>query len=256
MENSVKSELIVTSKPLLAVTLEELADPSIEVKFLNNFGKVEEESRDYINKVIELLREAFNQNPKVLGIAAPQIGIKSRIFGIRFNDQIKFFIDPIITKKKDLKVSVDTFPQLPNKEILLARPEEIEAVYYNEDFNYEDNIFKGAASRLFDQLVNVLDGITPDTLGLVSDINECGSFFDLSDEEKLEAVKIYAQFVNNLTKELTEEIEKNPEDQRLYRNLRFTENVVNGRSSIIGDGIPANRAQRRAYQKTHKNKRR
>jgi peptide deformylase len=41
----------------------------------------------------------MNENANILALAAPQIGHKVRIFGIRFNDTIKVFINPVITKK-------------------------------------------------------------------------------------------------------------------------------------------------------------
>ena len=44
----------------------------------------------------------------LMAISAPQIGIEKRIFCIKFNDEIKTFINPIITKKSDYKIVTET----------------------------------------------------------------------------------------------------------------------------------------------------
>jgi len=58
----------------------------------------------------------------------------------------------------------------PGKEFVIGRPEEITVVYYNEDFKYEDNKLMGYAAALFDQQYQLLEGVLPDELGLMSDI--------------------------------------------------------------------------------------
>ena len=93
----------------------------------------------------------LDANPDILALAAPQIGINKRIFCLRFNDQIKVFINPIITKKKGLTIAVETCCSMPGKEIVIGRPEEVTVVYYNEEFKYEDNKLLGAAASLLRQ---------------------------------------------------------------------------------------------------------
>jgi peptide deformylase len=112
-----------------------LSVPSEPLTFLTDQGAKTEEGEEIVNKI----KEVMNTNTELLALAAPQIGINKRIFCLRFNDQIKTFINPIITKKKGLNIVVETCASMPGKEIVIGRPEEITVVYYNDEFKYEDN---------------------------------------------------------------------------------------------------------------------
>ena len=123
------------------------------------------------------------------------------------------------------------------KEILITRPEEITVVYYTDEFKYEENKLLGIAARVFDQSCQLLDGITPDVLGLVSDIEEDGTLWDLNDEEMKQVVEIYKQYIDAKTKALEAEIKTDPELKAKYKELQFTEKVITGHANIIGRNI-------------------
>ena len=101
--------------------LEKLSQPSEPLAFLTEAGAQTEEGTEIVNKIKEVLAA----NEDLLALSAPQIGINKRIFCLKFNDQIKTFINPIITKKKGLKIAVETCGSMPGKEIVIGRPEEI-----------------------------------------------------------------------------------------------------------------------------------
>jgi peptide deformylase len=75
--------------------IEKLTSVAKPLQFLTEQGIEKEEGLEIIGKI----KEAMEADSAILALAAPQIGIDSRIFCIRFNDQIKTFINPIITKK-------------------------------------------------------------------------------------------------------------------------------------------------------------
>lgn len=152
-------------------------------------------------------------------------------------------------------MGVETFASMPGKEIFTSRPEEISAVYYTEDFKYEDNKLLGSAARLFDQQCQLLDGVTPDELGLVSDVKNDGPLADLTEDEWKELIGIYKQFVKTKSGSLESAIQEDEDCAKQYKSLKFTEAVVNGRAAIIDQGeagITKNRAQRRADVKLAK----
>ena len=169
----------------IIIDLENLQQPAEPLTFLTDTGAQTEEG----NGIIVKLKEVMNTNPELLALSAPQIGINKRIFCLRFNDQIKVFINPIITKKKGLNIAVETCASMPGKEIVIGRPEEITVVYYNEDFKYEDNKLLGVAASLFDQQAQILDGVMPSELGLVSDIESDGKIEDTDLEEIIKFYK-------------------------------------------------------------------
>ena len=211
--------------------IEKLTNPAAPLQFLTEQGVEKDAGLEIIGKI----KEVMEADPTILALAAPQIGIDSRIFCIRFNDQIKTFINPIVTKKGKYEIKPETFVSMPGKEILITRPEELTVVYYTDEFKYEENKLLGAAARLFDQHCQLLDGVTPAELGLVSDVETDGSLADLSEDEIAQVTDIYKQFIKAKADAFQKEIKEDPEVEKAYRQLKFTEKVINGEALVISD---------------------
>lgn len=211
--------------------LDELRVPAEPLTFITKEGLNKEEGQKIIDKLIEVLEA----NKNIISLAAPQIGINKRIFCIRFDDSIKVFINPVLIKKSGMIISPETFLELPDKEILIGRPKEITAVYYTKDFKYEENKFLDGAAKVFDQNMQLLDGILPDVLGLVSDIKEDGSLADLSENEIKELGEYYKNYVKVKLKALETTIKADKDLEKDYRSLKFSEGVINGRIQVISD---------------------
>jgi peptide deformylase len=215
----------------IITNLESLRQAAEPLKFISEAGLDKSEGET----IIKQLHEIMEADKTILTLAAPQIGVNKRIFCIRFEDTIKTFIDPIITKKSNYKIAPETFISMPGKEILISRPEDVTVVYYTADFKYEENKLLGAAARLFDQQAQLLDGVLPDDLGLVSDVELDGSLADLSEEEITELVGFYKEYVKVKTEAAQKAIEENTDLQDSYRKLNFAEKVVNGQAAVIAD---------------------
>lgn len=219
IESETNMEVIITNV--------ETFEPSEPLEFLTKEGAKTEEGTEIINKI----KEVMEANPELIALAAPQIGINKRIFCLRFNDQIKTFINPIITKKKGLNIVIETCASLPGKEIVIGRPEEITAVYYNDEFNYEDNKLLGVGASFFDQQAQILDGVLPSELGLVSDIEEDGK---IEDSDLAEIIPFYKDtFLPSKLASLQAAIEADEAAAKDYRHLKFTEGVINGRIAVV-----------------------
>jgi len=222
-----------------------LSVPSEPLTFLTEEGAKTEEGTEIINQI----KEVMENNPELLALAAPQIGINKRIFCLRFNDQIKTFINPIITKKKGLNIVIETCASMPGKEIVIGRPEEITVVYYNDEFKYEDNKLMGVAASMFDQQAQVLDGVLPSELGLVSDIEEDGK---IEDADLVEIIPFYKDtFLPTRLASLNESISADEEAKKYFNQLKFTEGVINGRNTVVE---PEAEATKRARAKKAANK--
>jgi peptide deformylase len=182
-------------------------------------------------EIINQLLEVMNAKPELLALAAPQIGIKKRIFCLRFSDKIKVFIDPIIKQKRGLNVVLETCASMPGQEIVIGRPAEISAIYYNEDFKYEDNKLIGVAAGLFDQQIQLLDGTLPTGLGMVTKIDEVGH---ITEEDLPDVFNYYKEvFLPSRLAEIQHVINEDEELQKAYKNLQFTEAVINGRITVV-----------------------
>lgn len=210
---------------------EKLRVPSKPIKFwAENLKDID---TTYGTEVINALKEVLTAKKDLVALAAPQIGYDARIFCIKFNDVIKTFINPIITRKAEPKFICETCASFPNKQFLLLRPTEVEIKYYNDEFKYEDNKLLGTAASIFDQQYQILDGVLPIDISLVSDINEDGMLTDEDLEHSEEAYEIYKQFIEAKTKAAAKEAATNEEDEKIYKDLKFTEDVVNGRIQVI-----------------------
>ena len=211
-----------------------LAEPAEPLKFLTDKGVEKEEG----NEIIAKIKGVMEEDKTILALTAPQIGIKSKIFCIRFNDIIKTFINPIITKKEKFVIRPETFVSMPGQEILITRPEEITIVYYNDEFKYEENKLLGAAARLFDQSTQLLEGVTPADLGLISTVETDGSLADCTEEEINELVDFYKnKYIPAKAAAMEAAVKANPELAEKYNELQFTEKVITGHASIVGKGM-------------------
>ena len=215
----------------IILDIEKLNNVAEPLQFLAEQGPQKEEG----NEIIAQIKEVIKADKNILALSAPQIGINKRIFCIRFNDNIKTFINPVITKKVNYEIKPETFVSMPGKEILITRPEEITVVYYTDDFKYEENKLLGPAARIFDQHCQLLDGVTPSDLGLVSDVETDGSLADLNEEEISQVTEIYKQYVKVKAEGLNKQIEENPELEKQYKSLKFTEKVINGEAALVAN---------------------
>jgi peptide deformylase len=204
-----------------------LSIPSEPLTFLSEKGAETAEG----DIIITEIKEVMTANPELLALSAPQIGINKRIFCLRFNDQIKTFINPIITKKKGLNITIETCASMPGKEIVIGRPEEVTVVYYNDEFKYEDNKLLGVAASMFDQQAQILDGVLPSELGLVSDIKEDGK---IEEADLAEIIPFYKDtFLPSRLQSLQKAIQSDEESQKSFQHLKFTEGVINGRIAVV-----------------------
>ena len=210
--------------------LTELARPASPLQFITKEGFDKDEGLS----IIKDIKEIMEADRSIISLSAPQIGIDARIFCIRFQDAIKTFVNPVVTKKSNFVVRPETFIGMPGKEILIIRPEELTVVYYTDEFKYEENKLLGAAARVFDQSAQLLDGVLPDELGLISDVEEDGSLSALTDEEIAEVTEIYKKFIEAKMAAAHKEIDGNADLEKQYKSLLFAENVINGRASVIG----------------------
>lgn len=191
-------------------------------------------NKDEIDSIVKEVSDTLSSSADILALAAPQIGIDARIICIKFSDGIKAFINPIITKKSNYAIKPETCPSMPGKEILITRPEEVTVVYYTDELKYEENKLLGIAARLIDQAYQFLDGVTPAELGLVSDVKEDGPLSELTEDEFKQVVELYKKFVKSKVATLEKNIVEDPELAKEYRQLKFSESVINGKAAIVG----------------------
>jgi peptide deformylase len=122
-----------------------------------------------LNQIIEDLFETMYHS-EGLGLAAPQIGKSVRIFVIdgkpvaddepQLAGFKKVFINAHITEKcGDLKPMTEGCLSIPNLREEVNRESHIRITYYDENWEYHDEVFDGYKARIIQHEYDHLDGI-------------------------------------------------------------------------------------------------
>lgn len=204
--------------------LDQLSERSDEI----DVRKENNEMREIILDLKQTLREYENG----VGLAAPQIGYKKRIFVINFNGDIRSFINPVITQAKGLTINRESCLSLPSKEYLRPRNTEITVIYQTPLGKTESRKIFGMAAFVFQHELDHLDGITLADIGLQLDDN----FDKASDEEKNEVIKAYMDSLDMKQKDAEKEIEENPQLKQQSDAIKFMEALQKGEVEL-GDQI-------------------
>lgn len=188
-----------------------------EINTFDNRGKTRE--------IVGALKRTLKDYPDLIALSAPQIGYNARIFCIRFNDnQIKEFINPMISKTDGLHLTRERCKSISDKEYIVPRNDRIIAIYQELPFKTQSNKFDGAVAEVFQQMTNLLDGILIDDIGL----EVLPEFDKASKEEQDEVINWYIDQLKSRDASLNEEIEKTPELKQVQDAINYMTKVATG----------------------------
>lgn len=215
----------------------------LEVKLVENIqekiDRAEEidivSDKKLVKKIIHELKN-YMQLHEINSLSAPMIGYNKRILCIKFDDGIRAFINPLITKSFGLHL-VRTKPVYVSSEYILPYHDSVIAMY--QDINSvndknQSNRFEGLASELFQQEVNLLDGVLVSDYGLEIDEN----FDKASEEEREELIKAYMEILEKANQASQEEIENDPELHKMFDAVNFMTDLAEGKISMEAKETP------------------
>lgn len=137
---------------------------------------------DKLKEISNVLIEYLNKTPEAFGISGVQLGINKTIFAIRFKDNIKVFINPVLVfpVKKQTFISFEGCMSFPKIVCPIPRFNMVEVIYYKinhknqvkqdqikakDIFNGQERIspYASAIQHEFDHLegITVLDKAIP-----------------------------------------------------------------------------------------------
>lgn len=175
----------------------------IEEDLSKLWNRSEEVTIEDAQDVVQKLKRALFEREEAVALAAPQLRKKVRIFCIKFsNGDIRAFINPMITKTEGLHFSRENCLSIPGKDYIVPRNDRIIAIYQTPTGQVEENIFEGVVGEVFQQMVQMLDGVLISDLGL----EVFPEFDDASEEEKNAVLEAYLSSLTNLSKEINEDI--------------------------------------------------
>lgn len=180
-----------------------------------------------VKKVVADLSSYMIKN-KLQVLAAPQIGYPYRIFCIAYktksNTDIRAYINPIITKLGDFTLQRQSTPSLLGREFIHPRYAKIGLEYQDETGRPYGYDFAGQTAFSIELMVDILDGILPDEIGL-----EIDSQFDTaSDEEREQLLEAYLNNLSKYQEQLNADIEANPELAEFKKAVDYMQAVKAG----------------------------
>jgi len=215
----------------------------IKILDIDNREEISEEEKtlstrsDEINTTIEselkseivvALKKTLEKE-NLVSLSAPAIGYNKRIFVIKFDNEIKTFINPIIVKYDGLTLSREKCSSIPGKEFLIPRNTSINVMYQRANGAVESRQLIGLAAIVFQHEIHHLEGILLSDIGLEIDEN----WDTFTDDEKTELINMYLDSLDMTQKKLEKEVEEDPELKQTSDAIKFMTSVVNGETKLV-----------------------
>lgn len=199
--------------------LEKLSGRADEINVAKN-GKLVQETNIQLKRII--------RENNLTALSAPLIDKPYRLFCVKFNDAIKCFVNPMITKAEGLTLSREKCECFPNKEYIRPRNTKIMVMYSTPLGKIESVQLVGKAAIVFQHQVDHLDGLLLPDVGLEVDED----FDNGTDEEKEEIINMYLESLDIKKKTLDKEIENNEDLKKMRDSIDFMTDLQTGKISV------------------------
>ena len=180
-----------------------------------------------MREIISALKHTIELN-NIVSLSAPAIGYNKRIFCIKFDTEIKTFINPIIMNQKGIQLSQEICTSIPGKKFIRPRNNDITVMYQKPTGSPESRQLVGLSAIVFQHELDHLEGILLSDIGLEIDDN----YNSASDEEKQELIDYYLESLDLKRKQLDAEIDSDKELRQLKDGIKFMESVYKGETQI------------------------
>ena len=195
-----------------------------------------------VNQTIKWIKDILYSNEDMIALAAPQIGVNSRLFCIKFNDgDIRTFINPMIVEETGKHFSIETCINLLGVEYIVPRYDTIKVNFQTPVGLIDTNIFEGVVSEVFQQMCQIIDGVFIDEIGL----EVLDGWYESSDEEKQQIIEMWMNSIAEEATQLREEINNNQELLKIEKDIEFRTAVARGEVTLESTKQRANREERR-----------
>jgi peptide deformylase len=176
-------------------------------------------------EVISNLKKTLRKNDNIVALSAPALGYDKRIFCIDYSDnEIKTYINPVVTNATGMQLSREVCSSLPGKEFIRPRNQVVDIIYQKPTGEIGTKQFKGIAACVIQHEIDHLEGVNLSDIGL--EIEE--DFDEATDEERQEIIDMYLDSIDLRREELEEEIANNSELKIISERLKFTEALARG----------------------------
>lgn len=208
-------------KPILTIEDSELKlserSDEIDLKVQNNL----------MREIISALKHTIEAN-NIISLSAPAIGYQRRIFCIKFDTEIKTFINPVIINQKGIELSKEICTSIPGRTFIRPRNNDITVMYQKPTGAIETRQLVGLTAIVFQHELDHLEGLLLSDIGLEID----SDFDSATEEEQNEIIDFYLESLDLKRKELDDEIKNNEELSKLKSGIDFITSVYKGETTI------------------------
>lgn len=189
------------------------------------------EDRKRIDKIIEDLRDTLRGHKELIALAAPQIASRDRIFCMKFaGNDIRTFINPLVISRKEPIMNTEKQIGFNDYEVyFVPRFKEITAGYQTPTGRVESNVFTDEAASVFEQMIQLLDGVFISDYGL----EKLDGFDELSKEEKKEIFTLYAKSLKTQQEDLENDFKSDETLKNLDSLVKFYTDVMLGKVELL-----------------------
>ena len=202
--------------------------PILNLTELNSLGRAQEINREKDGKLLREITAKIKKTMRKNGLtslSAPGIGYNKRVFCIDFSDQeIKTFINPVITNTEGLQLAKEICSSIPGKEYIRPRNTTVDIIYETPTGKIKTNRFSDVAAFVIQHEIDHLECVTLEDIGLEIEPD----FEEATQDERNEIINMYLDSLDLRQKDLDTEIESDDELKVVSERLKFTEALAKG----------------------------
>ena len=202
--------------------------PILNLTELNSLGRAQEINREKDGKLLREITANIKKTMRKNGLtslSAPGIGYNKRVFCIDFSDQeIKTFINPVITNAEGLQLAKEICSSIPGKEYIRPRNTTVDIIYETPTGKIKTNRFSDVAAFVIQHEIDHLECVTLEDIGLEIE----SDFEEATQDERNEIINMYLDSLDLRQKDLYTEIESDDELKVVSERLKFTEALAKG----------------------------
>lgn len=202
--------------------------PILNLNELNSLGRAQEINREKDGKLLREITANIKKTMRKNGLtslSAPGIGYNKRVFCIDFSDQeIKTFINPVITNAEGLQLAKEICSSIPGKEYIRPRNTTVDIIYETPTGKIKTNRFSDIAAFVIQHEIDHLECVTLEDIGLEIE----SDFEEATQDERNEIINMYLDSLDLRQKDLDTEIESDGELKVVSERLKFTEALAKG----------------------------
>lgn len=199
--------------------------------------------------IILALKDTMKEN-NLLHLSAPQIGYNKRIFVIKFGQEYKTYINPMIVSSKNISISEEICSSIPGKKFIRPRSNSINVSYQTPLGKVESKQFIGVAAVAFQHCQDHLDGLLLNDVGLEID----DDFDKATDDERAEVIRMYMESLDMRANEIKDVIAESEELTKINDAIKFMESVAKGETSVKYEKISVSKDETKEDKKDNKKK--